>query len=146
LVHLGEGTAKDCPAINLDNDELRSKIVRDVYEQYALLKPREYTSQVIGLLGNNPSPEQLEEAVRVLYKAIGEAAFGIGFLGKNGRYIFPEDQISIEVIKLEASIQSLEALKGLYTFEFMKSRRATLTEEIAAGITRGVVEGLKHPH
>jgi hypothetical protein len=96
-------------------------------------------------LGTTPNLEQLEQAIRILYKGLGEAAFGIAFLSRFGGEIFPLGLLSTEVIKLEASMRSLEALKGLYTFEYMKSRRGTVTKDVIEAITRGVVESLKHP-
>lgn len=141
LIHFANRSS----GITIKNGEIRAKIINHVYEQYATIKPRRYTQDVKALLGSKPTPEQLEQAIRILYKGLGETAFGIAFLSRLGKEIFHPRHLPISVIKMEASMRSIEALKGLYTFEFMKSRRGNISKDIVEAIIKGVIQGIRNP-
>jgi hypothetical protein len=146
LISLDNG--RPTASLSLKEDYVRQRIARHVYEQYSKIKPNEYIRKAKLLLGDSPTAKQLEEAVKLLFKGIGEASFGIAFLGMHGSMIFTDAQLTSEHIKLESAMRSLEALKGRYTFDFMKARKpgfdiSEIVIHVTEGVTRGVGELLK---
>lgn len=136
--------------LGIDSDEnlgteAQIKIAKDIYHQYSNQKPKMYMSNIKELLEDRDETKasRLEEAIKILFLGIGEATFGIAFLGEHGNKLFTEPQIMREHIKMESSMRSLEVLKGKYTFEFMKKNRTNFNINEAIGqISKGVTDAL----
>lgn len=85
--------------------ETKERVIKHVYTQYSLEKPSNYTASVMKLLEDKePTQSQLEEAIRILYTGMGEASFGIAFLGMHGQTVFTEASMYREHIKMESSL------------------------------------------
>jgi hypothetical protein len=140
---LSLGNSDTALQISLAVDEIQKDIISHVYKQYSQAKPSGYTENLKKILDKDPSTNQLEQAIRVLYEGIGESIYGLSFLGMYGSKVFTDARINEEHIKLESIMRSLEALKGRYTLDFMKRNRSHVDiKQLVEAITKGVTEAV----
>jgi hypothetical protein len=137
------GSSDTIHDLTLGSNGITDKIISHVYKQYSQEKPFKYTEKVKTMLEKTPNTNQLEEAIEILYKGIGEATYGLSFLGMYGSKVFTDVRINEEHIKLESAMRSLEVLKGRYTLDFMRRNRPHFNvSEIVSAITSGVTEAV----